>query len=181
MDWCNVGKCSVDPSDHRTLSQFASVHLRPREAGGVSRCCWHMAFTLHSRVLLHLQMLRRTVFTDNSFLKCSWAHVVISFSHWCRVLMQGRPRDQRSWAFSVGFRPCCLCAEISPDSLNLLMILCTIYDEIPKFLAIVHWETLFLNCSTKFSHTVVHKAVYLAPSLLMNDWAFQGFSFYTQS
>ena len=62
--------------------------------------------------------------------------------------MQCHQRDQRSQAFSVGFRPCRLRAEISPDSLNLLMILWTIYDEIPKFLAIVHWETLFLNCST---------------------------------
>ena len=89
-------------------------------------------------------MLRRTVFTDNGFLKCSWAHVVISFTHWCRVLMQGRPRDQRSWAFSVGFRPCRLRTEISPDSLNLLMILWTIYDEIPKFLSILRWNVLKL-------------------------------------
>ena len=122
-------------------------------------------------------------------LKRIWTDAVWESVLWTRQTTEHFPNlhqsilgpDQRSWAFSVGFRPCCLCAEISPDSLNLLMILWTIYDEIPKFLAIVHWETLFLNCSTKFSHTVVHKAVYLAPSLLMNDWAFQGFSFYTQS
>ena len=62
--------------------------------------------------------------------------------------MQCHQRDQRSQAFSVGFRPCRLRAEISPDSLNFLMILWTVDDEIPKFLAIVRWETLFLNCST---------------------------------
>ena len=42
-------------------------------------------------------------------------------------------------------------AEISPDSLNLLMVLQTVDDEIPKFpkfLAIIHWETLFLKCNT---------------------------------
>ena len=40
-------------------------------------------------------------------------------------------------AFSVGFWPCHLCSEISPDSLNLLIILWTVDDEIPKFVAIV--------------------------------------------
>ena len=33
-------------------------------------------------------------------------------------------------------------------SLNLLMILWTVDDEIPKFLANVRWEMLFLNCKT---------------------------------
>ena len=35
------------------------------------------------------------------------------------------------------FGPCRLHAVISPDSLNLLMILWTVDDEIPKFLAMV--------------------------------------------
>ena len=67
--------------------------------------------------------------------------------------MQCRLRDRRSRAFKVGFRPCRLHAVISPDSLNLLMILWTVDDEIPKFLAMVRWGTLFLNCSTIFSRS----------------------------
>ena len=59
-----------------------------------------------------------------------------------------RLRDQRSHAFNVGFWPCPLHAEISPDSLCLLMILWTVDGEITKFLAISRWETLFLNCWT---------------------------------
>jgi len=44
-------------------------------------------------------------------------------------------------------------SEISPDFLNLLMILWTVDEGIPKFLATVHWETLFLNCWTICSHS----------------------------
>ena len=39
------------------------------------------------------------------------------------------------------------------DSLNLLVILRTVDDEIPQFLAIVHLETLFLNCKNICSHS----------------------------
>lgn len=86
--------------------------------------------------------MQRTVLTDNGFLKCSWAH-------W--VLMQCRLRDRSPQALNVGFRPCRLRVERSPDSLNLWIILWTVDDEINKFLAIDHWETLFLNCWTVLS------------------------------
>ena len=103
----------------------------------VSGWCWYMTFTLHSRVLTcTYRCCLRTVFTDNGFVKCSWAHVVISFTHLCRVLMQGRPRYQRSWAFSVGFRPCHLCTEISPDSVNLWMILWAILRNVLELLEV---------------------------------------------
>lgn len=95
-------------------------------------------------------MERRTVLTDNGFCKCSWAHAIISFTQWCRFLMQCRLRDQRSRTFNVGFRPCRLHGESSPDSVNLLIMLWTVDDEIPKFPAIERWETLFLNCWTIF-------------------------------
>ena len=83
-------------------------------------------------------MQRWTVFTDNGFLKCSWAHVVISFIQSCWFLMQCCLRDQRSRAFSVP----------ALNSLNLLMILWIVDGEIPKFLEIVPWEMLFLSCWT---------------------------------
>ena len=93
-------------------------------------------------------MLWWTVLTDNGFPKCSWAHVIISITEGCQFFMQCRLRDQRSWAFNVGFRPCPLSAEISPDYLYLLMILWTVDGEIPKLFEIARWETLFLNRST---------------------------------
>ena len=90
----------------------------------------------------------QTVLTDSGFPKCSWGHMVTSFTEWCQYLMQCHLKGQRSQAFNVGFWPCRLRAEISPDFLYLLKILWTIDDKIPKFLSVLHWETLFLNCKT---------------------------------
>ncbi len=47
-------------------------------------------------------------------------------------------------------RPCPLCTEIPPDSLNLLIMLCTVEGEIFKSLPIFLWGTLFLNISIIF-------------------------------
>ena len=63
--------------------------------------------------------------------------MVISLTERCWLSMQCHLRDQRSQALNVGVGPCRIHAEISPDSLNLLMILWTVDDEIPQFLAIV--------------------------------------------
>ncbi len=65
--------------------------------------------------------------------------------------MQCRLRDRRSQLFSLGLRPCPLCTEIPPDSLNLLIMLCTVEGEISKSLPIFLWGTLFLNISIIFS------------------------------
>ncbi len=61
--------------------------------------------------------------------------------------MQCRLRDRRSRLFSLGLRPCPLRTEIPPDSLNLLIMLCTVEGEISKSLPIFLWGTLFLNIS----------------------------------
>ncbi len=61
-------------------------------------------------------------------------------------------RDQRSRLFSLGLRPCPLRTEIPPDSLNLLIMLCTVEGEISKSLPVFLWGTLFLNISIIFSH-----------------------------
>ncbi len=68
-----------------------------------------------------------------------------------RFLMQCRLRDRRSRLFSLGLRPCPLRTEIPPDSLNLLIMLCTVEGEISKSLPIFLWGTLFLNISIIFS------------------------------
>ncbi len=65
--------------------------------------------------------------------------------------MQCRLRDRRSRFFSLGLRPCPLRTEIPPDSLNLLIMLCTVEGEISKSLPIFLWGTLFLNISIIFS------------------------------
>ncbi len=65
--------------------------------------------------------------------------------------MQCRLRDRRSRLSSLGLRPCPLRTEIPPDSLNLLIMLCTVEGEISKSLPIFLWGTLFLNISIIFS------------------------------
>ncbi len=65
--------------------------------------------------------------------------------------MQCRLRDRRSRLFSLGLHPCPLRTEIPPDSLNLLIMLCTVEGEISKSLPIFLWGTLFLNISIIFS------------------------------
>ncbi len=62
-----------------------------------------------------------------------------------------RLRDRRSRLFSLGLCPCPLRTEIPPDSLNLLIMLCTVEGEISKSLPIFLWGTLFLNISIIFS------------------------------
>ncbi len=78
----------------------------------------------------HLQMW--IVFTDGGFWKHSWAHLVMSMTESCRWVMQCRLRTQRKRASNKGLRPCPLRTEISPVSLNLLMMLFTADDEIYK-------------------------------------------------
>ncbi len=53
-----------------------------------------------------------------------------------------------------GIRSCPLHTEISPVSLNLLIVLCTVDDEICKAFTVWHWGTLFLKYSTIFLRTL---------------------------
>ncbi len=99
-------------------------------------------------------MARHIVFTDSGFWKYYWAHLVMSMTESCRWVMQCRLRAQRPQASNKGLRPCPLRTEISPVSLNLLMMLCTVDDEICKVFAIWRCGTLFLKYSTIFLHTL---------------------------
>ncbi len=102
----------------------------------------------------HLQMAQRIVFTDSDFWKYSWAHLVMSITESCRWVMQCRLRAWRPRASNKVLLPCPIRTEISPVSLNLLMMLCISDDEICKAFAIWHWGTLFLMYSTIFLHTL---------------------------
>lgn len=65
---------------------------------------------------LYLWITRRTVFTDINFCKCSWAHADIS-----RTKSGPMPEDHEHPILTLG-----LVTEIAPDSLSLLMILCSV-------------------------------------------------------
>ncbi len=145
---------NLDSSDHRTLFHFETVHFKWALAHRTWRRLWIMftygfLFAWYS-FSWHLQMARWIVFTDSAFWKYSWAYLVMSMTESCRWVMQCRLRARRSWASNKGLRLCPLRTEISPVSLNLLMMLCTVDDEICKAFAIWRWGTLFLKYSTIF-------------------------------
>ncbi len=82
---------------------------------------------LHDRALVGICRWHGGLwFTDNGFWKYSWAHLVMSMTESCRWVMQCRLRARRSRASNKGLRPGPLRTEISPVSLNLLMMLCTV-------------------------------------------------------
>ncbi len=68
--------------------------------------------------------------------------------------MQCHLRARWPRASNKGLRPCPLCAEISPVSLNILMMLRTVNYEICKAFAVWHWGMLFLKYSTLFLCTL---------------------------
>ena len=160
----------------QTTEHFSTLHQSilgepgPREANRVSECFWQLSLcivviTCTYRCSDKLYCLRIVFW---SVPEPMWW----SFTLWCWVVMQCHKRDQGHGHSQLVFGNCHLHAEISPDFLTFLIILWTVNDEIPKFLATVCWKTLFLNCLTKFADTVFHKVVYLAPSFLVNDHAF---------
>ncbi len=77
---------------------------------------------------------------------------LMSMTESCRWVMQCRLRAQRPRASNKGLRPCPLRTEISPVSLNLLMMLCTVDDEICKAFAIWRRRTFFFTHNL-FTHS----------------------------
>ncbi len=61
------------------------------------------------------------------------------------------PEGSEITVVQLRLAPCPLRTEIPPDSLNLLIMLCTVEGEISKSLPIFLWGTLFLNISIIFS------------------------------
>ncbi len=102
----------------------------------------------------HPQMARWIVLTNSGFWKCSWAHLVMSMIESCRWVMQCCLRAKRPRASNKILQPCPLRTEMSPVSLNLFMMLCTVDDEVCKAIAILHWGTLFLKCYAIFLRTL---------------------------
>ncbi len=123
----------LDSPDHRTLFQFKKVNFKWALAHRTKRR-FRAMFTygfLFARWSFswHLQMERWIVFTDSGFWKYSWAHLVLSMTESCQWVMQCYLRARRPQASNKGLRPCPLRKYISPVSLNLLTMLCTVDDE----------------------------------------------------
>ncbi len=83
--------------------------------------------------------------------------------------MQCHLRARRPQASHKGLRYGPLHTEISPVSLNLLMMLCTVDDEICKAFAISCSGTLFLKVFQNLFYAlfITHKLESLCPSLLL--------------
>lgn len=94
-----------------------------------------------------------TVFPDDGFWKCNSAHAVTSTTDLCLFLMKRRLRTGKSRTSTISFQPCPLRTELSSDSLNLLMILWTLGDEISRFFYFKLRKT-FWNCCTIFQHSL---------------------------
>ncbi len=145
--WFPTRMSNLDSSDQRTLFHFETAHFKwvlayrtQQRFWSVFICGFLFAWMSFS---WHLQMAWWIVFTDSGFWKYSWAHLVMSMTESCRWVMQRRLRARRPQASSKGLWLCPLCTEISPVSLNLLMMLCTVDDEICKAFAIWRWGTVF--------------------------------------
>ncbi len=165
------------------FSTLKQVHFKWALAHRTRRRFWTMftygfLFAWYS-FSWHLQMAWRIVFTDSGFWKYSWAHLVMSMTESCRWVMQCRLRARRPRASNKGLRPCPLRTEISPVSLNLLMMLCTVNDEICKAFAIWCWGTLFLIKYSTIFYALFHRLESLCPSLLLRDSASLRHPFYS--
>ncbi len=139
--------------DHfSTLKQSILNEPWPTGHNGASGPCSHMAFFLHDRALVgicrwHTGLCLPTVVSGS-------IPGPMSMKESCWWVMQCPLRARRTRASNKGLRPCSLRTEISPVSLNLLMMLCTVDDEICKAFALWCWRMLFLKYSTIFLRTL---------------------------
>ena len=101
----------------------------------ISKTIWNVGLydfsTLHQSISDDLRASRSL---QQVFRSVAGAHV-LSLIQGCgflmQFIMQCQLRGRRSWAFSVGFQPSPLCAEIFwGDSLNLLMILWIVHGVV---------------------------------------------------
>ncbi len=114
----------------------------PTGHNGASGPCLHMVSFLHDRSLFGISRWHSwIVFTIIVFWKYSWADSVISMTESCWWVMQCHLSVRIPWTSNKGLWPCSLRTEISPVSLKLFMMLCTVDDNICKAFAIWSWET----------------------------------------
>ncbi len=120
---------------HLTIEHFStlkqSIWNKPWPTGhdGTSGPCLHMASFLHDRALVGI---------------CRWQG---------RLCLPTVVSGSIFYTSNKGLQTCPLRTEIYPVSMKVLMMLCTVDDEICKAFAIWRWGTLFLKYSIIFLHT----------------------------
>ncbi len=129
-------------SDHWTLFLFESILNEPWLTGhdGASGPCSHMALFLHDRAA-----------EGTADCVYRWWFLEVFLGPFINV--NDRIMPMTDAVSSEGLRPCPLHTEIYPVSLNLLMMLCTVDDEIYKVFAVWRWG-MFLKYSTIFVRTL---------------------------
>lgn len=121
---------------------------------------------------------------SNNFSFCGYTSVICQASRadtaqavckgaysYSRTLSHCSNSHIKSQAFNAGFFP--------PNSLTLWWYYGLQMVKIPKFLAIVCWETS--STAGLFAHTGFHKEPNLSPSRLVKVWVFSGCPFHTRS
>ncbi len=123
------------------------MSLGPQDTMAILDHCSHMASFLHDRALVgifrwHDELCLPTM-VSGSIPEPQWQNHA---DEWSSAIW---PRESNK-----SLQPCPLRTEISPVSLKLLMMLCTVDDEICKAFAIWRWGTLLLKYSTIFLCTL---------------------------
>jgi len=98
-------------------------------------------------------MARWTVFSDNDFWKCSWAHVEVSMTDSCLFLMQCCLRAPKVTGIQYWFQLCPCLFEMSSDFQKPLMTLLTADDRMFKVFRILYGVPLVWNCSVIWRKT----------------------------
>ncbi len=122
----------------------------PTGHDGASGRCSHMASFLHDRAFIGICRCPADCVYWQWFLEVFLG----PFSNVNDRIMPISDAVSSEGPNNKGLRPCPLCTEIYPISLNHLMMLCTVDDEIYKAFAIWCWGMLFLKYSTIFLHTL---------------------------
>ena len=107
-------------------------------------------------------MARQTVFTDNEFWRCFWAHAMISITESCLFYMQCLKINGMGFIFL----PCPLHIEISPDSQNYFIMYCRLWDiQSLQFYVEEHYSEMV----PQYVDAGFRSLVNLCPSLLLRD------------
>lgn len=136
-------------SGHRRVSispQSILNELWCRESGGFSELCLYMGLSFGTVLTCFLDTV------INCSQKLKWAYAVISTVDSCQCSVQHHLKDQRP--YTIGFQPYLVHKGIS---LDLLMMFCTVDDEI------------VCNCTPK---NIILKSLHCLPKQSFTDWWF---------
>ncbi len=147
----------LDSFDYRTLVHFETVHFK----WALSHRTWRRFWTMITYGFFFCITEVYLAFADGTVDCVYWQwflNVFLSlFSNFNDRIMQMSDavssEGRRARTSYKGLRPYPLSTEICPVYFNLLMMLCTVDNEICKAFAIWRWGKLFLKYSI-FLHTL---------------------------